>query len=265
MSPQLWTSFADSMWSEAPDLLVMLRRLDDPSAPSEGTAKPRIGHDTTAPGSPQPRASHRPRASTSAYNTSPIPPNGAPPSSPSLALAPLATVTTPLEGEVGACCDDKKPSGVSAPPCGKLASAKCAGDASMFVKPILDKRFDSRASAPWVQSEAPRCPGPAAGNPGRSKIYDRIYHDKRFDRRAAAPCVERPRGGAARAAYGLVVQSRLLPSVSGCYLLTTFRTDACSACSCTRFTLARADSSGVSVSQQMADLWLSGPAMAAAA
>ena len=63
--------------------------------------------------------------------------------------------------------------------------------------------------------------------------------------------------GETEGVWGVVVQSRVAAAASGCYILSTCRTGEGSGCTCTRFTLQRAQCVvGMSIDAQMQDLWL---------
>jgi len=214
-------------------------------------------------------SSHRPRASSSVYYTGPSPlfNNLSSSRSPIVEDNPLVEpVITPLNGKVGDCCDEHSE---AQPPCcdehsevkkALLRNSSCCGGAGhdVALPPLMvvdDKRFGKRATVLPVAEIFPEI---SYTSGTRTRLPTRLYHDDRFDKRAAAPCSRSCRNTTTTiGTYGLVVQCRSMAAVSGCYILTTCNNSLpCGDCSCTRFTLNRAQTFGASVPQQLVDVWL---------
>mmetsp|Transcript_20227 Transcript_20227/g.33913 ORF Transcript_20227/g.33913 Transcript_20227/m.33913 type:complete len:444 (-) Transcript_20227:230-1561(-) len=279
-SPQLWTSVAESMWTDSTEYLVCVKRLDETetSVPLEDQLSNIASINPDLASTP---SSHRPRASSSLYYTGPSPlfNNLSSSRSPIVEDNPLVQpVITPLNGKVGDCCDEDSEaqspccdehSEAQSPCCNEhseaenalLGNPSCCGgaDHDVTLPPLTladDKRFGKRATVFPVAEIFPEI---SYTSGTRTRLPARLYHDDRFDKRAAAPCSSSRRNTTTTTGtYGLVVQCRSMTAVSGCYILTTCNNSLpCGECSCTRFTLNRAQTLGASVPQQLLDVWLS--------
>jgi len=263
-SPEVWGTIADSLDAEPATTLAFVRQLERsaggvastcPKGMMEGSTVPAAGLSVLASTSAHAEVglptypTHTPRPSSSRYQTSPNVRGGGGGGGAGVGTGPG---TGPLGSGNGV--ERRKASAVPPQPVAVVAGkvGVCCGDghhehATHSEHAVEEDEF-SLAQVEVSTAEESTTTHAHDDCCASMEAADGVG--------AGDSCAECARGET-EGVWGVVVQSRVAPTASGCYILSTCRTGGDGACTCTRFTLQRAQCVvGMSIDDQMNNLWL---------